>query len=371
MKLRAERFAEFSGGLNLLRAPHLLQPGESPDLCNVTWDQGSLRCRRGQSALGQLPPGATACAPRLFHGWLIAHIGRSIWAFKLRRETETDVPVGLRDEAAYDESLSETPGVFLPWRDTLIYKTRGAFLILRYDPELDRVRGEFVTDSPAETGAYVPVIQLNTDPETGAGDLFQPENRLCGDKIVRFTAKPGVTDYQLPAREIDLVRSVLVDGEAVTDYTVDLPAGIVRFSAEPSVVDPDSANQVEIRYRKANPQAFQSLMNCAAGTLFSVGQGHCLVLGGGEDQPNAWFWSGSGSAGMDPTYFPVNQNNLAGSMSDPITAFGTQQNRLIVFQRRSLGQAESVLTELGGRTQIAMHFYEKGLDDTQAEDAKG
>lgn len=56
------------------------------------------------------------------------------------------------------------------------------------------------------------MIQLNTDPKTGAGDLYQPENRLSAYKKVRFNAVAGVTEYHLPVQAIDEVRSVTVSG---------------------------------------------------------------------------------------------------------------------------------------------------------------
>ena len=356
MKIEAERFSDFSGGLNLLHSPHSLRPSESPEMQNLTWDRGALCCRRGQTALGQLAAGVVCCAPRLFHGWLVAHAGHALLAFKIQRASDTERAAGTRLAVAYAADLAETAGVFLPWRETLIYKTRGAFITIAWDAETDTLRGAFLRDTAAETGAYVPVIQLNTDPETGAGDLYQPENRLCGDRIVRFTAKRDVTDYHLPVGEIDLVRTVTVNGEPVIDYTVDLSAGIVRFSAAPAVTEPAVNNTVEIRYRKENPAAFRSVMDCAVGTLFALGQGLCLVLGGGEAQPNAWYWSGNSDTAMDPTYFPMSQYNLAGSMRDPITAFGTQQNRLVIFQAGSMGQAACSTAELSGRAQIAMDY---------------
>lgn len=350
--MRTERYSDFSGGLNLLQSPTRLKPGESPDLCNLTWDRGALRCRRGQIELGRLPAGVLCCAPGLFHGWMIAHVGTGLRAFKLRREGS--LAPGAQLELLCAGTLPETPGVFLPWRETLLYKTRGAYLTLSYDAGTDRVEASCLRDSAEGTNAYVPVIQLNTDPETGAGDPYQPENRLCGDRIVRFTAREGIADYQLPLTDIDLVREVRVNGRRFRDYTVDLPAGIVHFPTAPVETQLGAANNVEIRFRKENEDAFHSVMDCAVGALFSVGQGLCIVLGGGERQPNAWFWSGSGASAMDPTYFPMSQYNLAGSMREPITAFGTQQNRLVIFQRSSLSQAEADLTEVNGRAQIAM-----------------
>ena len=42
---------------------------------------------------------------------------------------------------------------------------------------------------------------------------------------------------------------------------------------------------------------------------------------------------------MDAGYFPAEQYNLAGDTGDEITAFGKQQNMLVIFKRQSVGRA--------------------------------
>lgn len=352
MTVYAETFRDLSGGMNLQTAPGSLRASESPFLQNLTWYGGALCCRRGQVALGGMLPGALCCAPMLYHGWLVAHIGRQLRAFKLQPESETECARGRERIVLYAADFPETPGVFLPYRGDLLYKTRGAYARVTWDAESDTLHGALLRDTMDSTNAYAPVIQLNTDPETGAGDLYQPENRLCGDKIVRFTPKEGVRAYHLPVQGIDLIRSVTVSGVSVSDYTADPEAGTITFPSAPT----GGENAVEIRYRKENPALFQSVMDCGAAAVFGASQGLCIVTGGGAAQPNAWFWSGHNSVAMDPTYFPESQYNLAGDGSDPITAFGCQQDMLVVFQSRGLGRAAFSLAEVSGRAQIAMNY---------------
>ena len=352
MTMYAETFQNLSGGMNLRTAPGSLRAGESPFLQNLSWYDGALCCRPGQVALGQMLPGAVCCAPTLCHGWFVAHVGRQLRAIKLRPESDTERAACTERIVLWAADFPETPGVFLPYRDSLLYKTRGAYARITWDPETDTLRGTLLRDTRDATNAYVPVIQINTDPETGAGDLYQPENRLCGDKIVRFTPRDGVREYHLPVQGIDFVRSVTVSGGAVTDYTADPLTGVVRFAAAPA----GGENAVEIRYRKENPALFRSVMDCAAATVFGGGQGLCVVVGGSAAQPNAWLWSGHSSAAMDPTYFPESQYNLAGDASDPITAFACQQDMLVIFQAEGLGRASFSLAEVSGRAQIAMNY---------------
>ena len=90
MNRRVERFENLTGGLNRFESGVLLRGGESPFLQNLTYRGGALCCRRGQKRLAQLRPGALCCAPELFHGWLVAHIGSAVWAVKLVRSERTE-----------------------------------------------------------------------------------------------------------------------------------------------------------------------------------------------------------------------------------------------------------------------------------------
>jgi hypothetical protein len=79
-------------------------------------------------------------------------------------------------------------------------------------------------------------------------------------------------------------------------------------------------------------------------------------MAGCDVQPNAYFWGGNTSVAMDPTYFPVEHYNLAGDVSDPIVAFGKQQNMLVIFQRRQIGRSVFGTTEIDGRVFITMDY---------------
>lgn len=353
MKEYSETFRDLTGGINLRDPAFRLRGGESPFLQNLTWRNGALRCRRGQVLLGRMLPGVLACAPALFHGWLVAHVQGQIRAIRLTDDDATaETAVGRQQIALYDPTLPRLGGTFFRWRDALYYKTRGAYLRVTWDARHDTLRGERLGGG----SAYVPVIQRNTDPETGAGDLYQPENRLSPDKRVLFTAKDGVAEYRLPVHPVDAVQAVYVSGALTSRWAADLESGTVRFFEPPPQTDPPVNNTVEIRFRKENPEAFASVMDCDTAAVFGADRDLCVVLGGCSAQPNAWFWSGSGSLGMDPTYFPVSQYNLAGDSDSPITAFGKQQNRLVIFQSDAVGRADFSTEELNGRAQIAMDY---------------
>ena len=119
------------------------------------------------------------------------------------------------------------------------------------------------TFSCAPVVPYTPIIQINTDPETHAGDRYQPENRLSPRKEIWYNAKNGVTEYQLPVTGAT-VEQVYVDDTLTTAFTVSerTEGTTVVFDTAPPVTEPATNNTVRIIYSKANPDAYNSIMDC-------------------------------------------------------------------------------------------------------------
>lgn len=338
-------FFELNGGLNISELEHQLKNKESPDMQNLIWRDGVLCSRDGQEWVTDVATLGVGYAmyDRLFHGHIFAHIGTKI--YKLC--TSANSPV-------FAEVCADVPakrGTFFHYNDKLYYKTVGAYFCITYNAIAD-------TFSGAAVAGYVPVIQINSDPETAAGDLYQLENRIQSQKTVKYNTKSGVTDYYLPVQGIDSVVSVVVDGVTLTedtDYTVDKTDGIVSFTTAPPVTTPATNNTVVITYSKANTAAYNSVMNCPYAITYGGTGDLCVVVGGCDAQPNAIFWSGSNIA-MDATYFPVDYYQLCGDTDDMVTGFGKQQSFLVVFKEHSIGRVKQNLTEVDDRVVIDMPY---------------
>lgn len=341
---KAERrlnFDRLSGGLNLWELDYRLKRNESPEMKNLMWRDGALNCRDGQVWLDETERGsARAMADRPFHERLVFHAGEKLYARRLRDGT-TELLL---------ENLPQHAGCFFRYNEELYYKTKGAYVRIAFDAQTEALTAEAVA-------AYTPVTLINADPDSGAGDLYQPENRLSAEKTVWFNAKSGATVYHLPVRGIDSVTKVTVDGAALgeSDYTVDTAAGTVTFQTAPPVTNPATNNTVCITYAKTNQEAYASVMDCCRAAVCGGTGALCVVLAGSEAQPNAYFWNGSHIA-MDPGYFPMPQYQLAGDSSDPITAFGKQQSYLIVLKEHSIGRTAVSETKLDGRATLDMPF---------------
>lgn len=117
-----------------------------------------------------------------------------------------------------------------------------------------------------------------------------------------------------------------------------------------------NANYIKIIYRLPNEAARRAIMDCSIATEYGATgvEANCIVMAGSLAQKNAIFWSGSDVNGANPSYFPMNQYNLVGEHSDPITAFGRQQNKLVIFQENRVSSATYSFDYVGERLVVSL-----------------
>ena len=365
-----------NGGLNLWDLDYRMEANQSPDMKNLYWLDGALSCRPGQSWISgeeSLGEGYT-CYVDLFWDHVFLHIGSALYCADMtnvENATEED-PWTL---VKVLEGVPENRGTFFRYGDALYYKNRGGYFEVKYKED-----GTFTAGS---VEVYAPITYINMEPTTHAGDEYQPENRLCPTQTVWYSVVEGVTEYHLPVTNLDSVDKVIVDGvelpcvakedlpvyetpeegeegetetPVATCYAVDLENGVITFDAQPKFHDPFVANTVKITFTKANPDAYNSIMDCPYAAVYGGDQNVCVVVGGCSAQPNAYFWCGNHIV-MDPGYFPFEQYNFAGDTEESITGFGKQQNLLVVFKERSIGRAEFGTVEMAsGRTMLTMNY---------------
>ena len=118
-----------------------------------------------------------------------------------------------------------------------------------------------------------------------------------------------------------------------------------------------NANRIKVVCRLENANAKKAIDDCdIASTYGATGiEANCIVMAGSTAQPNAFFWSGNDQNGANPAYFPMEQYNLVGEANDPISVFGRQQNRLVVFQENRISSAEYAFTEVDDRTYVSLN----------------
>lgn len=357
-----ESFTGLVGGVNTYDQPFNLKSNEAAMMKNLSWRAGVLGCRRGQVLKKQIELAEgeeiLGCADFLFHGWMAIQSNYKFYFYKveLTGESSAEKPLGTLAPVFYLPQ-PDTAGTFFRYRENVYFKTTGYYFYFTWNVTFDAISIHTIANplmiASGTSVAFIPVIQIDTDPVTGAGNPYQKENRLSNSKTVIYIPTPaGTTVFQLPVTDVGL-RSVKVDGvtQEQTTYTFNGTDGTVTFNTAPAT---DST--VSITYNKANPDAYGSLMDSNAVAVFGGAQDLCVVMGGPPGQPNCYYWSGHNGNVMDPTYFPINQYNLAGDIDDPITCFGKQQNMLTIFQTNATGRAVFGTETIGGLVQVTMDY---------------
>lgn len=366
-------YGNLAGGLNIFELDYRLKANESPDMKNLVWKDGCLNSRNGQTWVDDTDRTVGLTAYQyLFHGAIFYHAGTSIyWVDPIKPAapvvdddtTAADLVAWINANVRSDFrpsdptwSSSWTKAQLIAWIDSYLENwppvktlytnvnmtSRGTFFL--YDTKLYyKAPGVYVsitwtgsTYTAANVTGYVPVTYINCDPTNGAGDDYQPENRISSEKTLWYNAQSGVTQYHLPVLATNVTK-VVVDGTETTAYTYYPATGIVEFNTAPPVTNPPTNNTVQITYSLANTTAMNNIMDCPYAAVYGGTGSLCIVMAGSKTQPNAYFWNGNNAA-MDATYWPMTQYQLAGDSSDPITGFGKQQSYLVIFKMRTVGR---------------------------------
>lgn len=144
-------------------------------------------------------------------------------------------------------------------------------------------------------------------------------------------------------------------------YSVDRANGQIFFDSDnpPQQPSPSIPNDVTVTLFKVNEDAYNSIMQCSCVTVYGSENSLAVVCGGPPAQPNAYFWSGNTATQLDPSYFPMDYYNFAGSdASEAITGFGKQQDFLVIFKERSIGKSKPFIDDsyIEGRDFLRMPY---------------
>jgi hypothetical protein len=260
---------DFSGGVNLRRASTEIANNQSPNMFNVLWENGCLKRRPGQKSI--VVPHAEVFNNRMkqiiaMHDRAID--GKVLFAYLdiddciaiaycdvLRKNSDSEIVTISTDDVDTTMTDESKHGMFFEYRDSVYFKGWHCYKrIFRND------EGNLSAESVIP---YTPVVMINTNPETGVGDLYQPENRLSEQKEVWYNADSGIryaefncdgetTVFSLPQKKTGehgsllSVQSVYIGAalaEIDTDYSVDLQEGTIT-----TVTAPPSGLKVTVEY---------------------------------------------------------------------------------------------------------------------------
>lgn len=229
-------FTALTGGLNLYSPDYQLDNSESPDMENMLWKDGTLCSRPGQRYLSDSTKYGVGytCYDGLYWDNSFYHIGSGIYYGPLGDEVQL---VKLCDLSSYYSNYTPARGTFFRYGDDLMYKAPGVFIRIGYNGS-----GFTVSDVAAE--AYTPITYINADWYTGAGDSYQPENRISAKKTVwydaglqdaeaSFSGDGSKTEFNLTSiTDFHRVEEVTVDGATYANW--DLDGTTLKFYTAPA-----------------------------------------------------------------------------------------------------------------------------------------
>ena len=134
-----------------------------------------------------------------------------------------------------------------------------------------------------EVEGYIPTTSIARKP-SGGGTIHEDVNMLTGRRINTFLSDGKSKTYYLDAKNIDsdFKPIVKVDGNAVTNFTVDYVVGSITFSDVVSEPLTDGQDNVSIEFSKTVPKYKDNILKC---TLIQVFDNR-VFFSGNPNYPN-------------------------------------------------------------------------------------
>lgn len=163
----------------------------------------------------------------------------------------------------------------------------------------------------------------------GGGTIHEDVNMLSAKRINTFLADGESDAFYLDTLKIDtdFTPIVKVDGEVVTNYTVDYDNGCITFNKAPAAPMTDGQDNVSIEFSKTIENYSKSILEC---TLLQVFDNRVFVSGNPEHPNTVWHCSLN-----DPTYFSDLDYYREGMDSAQIKGLVAGNNALWVFREPS------------------------------------
>lgn len=332
-----------------------LRMGEAAAMTNwaITRD-GNLKQRRGSHAVAELSAGKPVKG--LWTGWVNQHEymlaacdGKlyKVW-------DDTDRTFGATELG----SIDTTNDVFFIGFENKVYMLNGV--------EYKVWDGTTLADVSAS--AYRPLVTI-TVPPAGGGETLEQVNKLTGGRRCWISPDGTGATFQLPEKglqSLDWVKNLSTDATLVsgTDYTADLAAGTVTFSAAP----PEGVNSYEIAWTmETNFSSSVKAMRFAE--IYNGGQDTRMFLYG--DGTNEAFYTGIDYDGNPRADYIPDMNEIrVGDENTPITAMIRHFSALIAFKVDSAYSVGYGLTTLANG-QSTPSFYVSGINKSIGNAAPG
>lgn len=384
---------ELKGGMNLYDSPEYIEDNQIAGGKNLWWMNGALRTRPGMSLqtinkhiygdyaffdidiekrdTSESPPyyGQYALLQTVSGSSLLVRMdfvrydGSAAFDFSGNWEIGQ---AGTKTNLIYTNGTAEIED----YRPEFLLFTSEGKIFMHYETK-DENSMKDVTDS-----AYVPIVMVNGEPQAAygkpVGTLFEGYNMLTEAFRAWFSSDGEGIYYNLPTSQLDENKPIEITythtngvtynwyctyflGGSELPQTIDGKDVFVRCSwsggfhfetsdglkAMPTVL----RNNITVKAWRKTDGISQSTVigGMTVSTWFggdrsSTNGGTRLFLSGNPSNPGLVHWSDINN----PLYFPENNYAYIGDKSSQVTAFGKQQNILVIFKEHEMFYAEYV-----------------------------
>lgn len=210
---------------------------------------------------------------------------------------------------------------------------------------------------------YIPCVVTAAKP-AGGGTTLENYNLLSPYRRQRFSADGESKDYHLTEFPIAGVSGVTVNGQTITDYTVNTVTGVLTFPTAPA----EGLSNVEVTYRVDADKSqlvfskrYHEFYNGTTDTrVFLYGDGSNIALYNGLDE--------NGVSRAD--YFPALNELQVGASNTPITGLIRHYSRMLAFKPEETYKVEYATQTLADNTVIA-GFLVKPINRELGHEALG
>ena len=258
----------------------------------------------------------------------LVHSGRKLYECKVTGTIPT--PLGIKfnwskTELALDKALPE--------RRCQAFICKNNWYLLTGD-------GYYMYESDGSTGrivnvkGYVPTTSMARKPE-GGGTLKEDFNLITGRRRNTFLSDGTSTKYYLDVQTLDTKDEngnevpviVKVNGNTVSNYTVDYSKGCITFDTAPPKPLTDGQDNVSIEFQKNNIESFRKIRECTIVETFD----NRVFFSGNPYHPNTvWHCSLN-----DPTYISDLDYYNEGLDMARVKSMVASNNALWVFREPS------------------------------------
>lgn len=385
------------GGVNYRDAAHLVADNQLTDGCNLWWKDRALRARPGLqtdadhvTAIGKREVyntetnGHTERVAYYTNGDIYLDGTPAATVLDTKRERESG---GAPYEEEFDLWAYTDEGEVVSLggiRD--LYDGENIHLCVRHGADwyaygyganatkVFRRTGEAARFSAVEP--YVPIVAVNAhgteaesldDPAYFDGILYQERNALTGAFRTRFSPNGSETVFPLPEQglasgmgrtiEVRLTRddgtvtvfhiayntnlsdeTAQVGGSQAVHAAVDRTRGLIYFTPDGSALVAPAATRLDglevtaWRSRSGFQVEHMRFATWFGGAEPGLGGGSRLFLSGDAQEPTLVCWS----AADNPLYFPESNCVRVGDADQAVTAFGRQEDMLVLFKEHQL-----------------------------------